>query len=93
MPIVTEKGGLELLLMAWNDYDVAVYHARWYSLLAQIFQGILLVLSVSIIVFTVLYTQRCDNEDDANFDPFANIELFDGNADLFANHCKCDNSG
>ena len=103
MPKVTEKEGLELLLMAWKDYDVAMYHARWYSLLAQIFQAILLVLSVFIIFFTVLYTQRCDNEDDANLKQLENdlkqsginmsLDLLDGNAfllDLFANVTKDD---
>ena len=48
--------------MAWKDYDVAVHHAAFYSWLARIFQAILLLLSVVIIVFTVLYTQRCDEE-------------------------------
>lgn len=68
MPKVTKKEGLELLLMAWKDYDVAVYHGAWYSWLARIFQCILLLLSVVIIVFTVLYTQRCDEDDDADID-------------------------
>ena len=65
MPKATEKEGLELLLMAWKEYDVAVYHAVWYSRLARIFQGILLLLSVVIIFFTVLYTQRCNDDEDA----------------------------
>ena len=66
MPKVTEKEGLELLLMAWKEYDVAVYHAAYYSWLARILQCILLLLGVVIIVFTVLYTQRCDDDDYAS---------------------------
>ena len=54
--------------MAWKAYDVAVYYARWYSVLAQVFQFLTLVLSVVIIVFTVLYTQRCNEGEDANID-------------------------
>ena len=50
--------------MAWKAYDVAVYHARWYSVLAQVFQLLTLVLSVVIIVFTVIYTRRCNEGDD-----------------------------
>ena len=73
MPNVTKKEGLELLLMAWKDYDVAVYHSAWYTQLARFLQCILLLLSVVIIVFTVLYTQRCD--DDADIDG-ANRTIF-----------------
>ena len=64
--------------MAWKEHDVAVYLAARYFRLAWIFQSIVLVLSVVIILFTVLYTQRCDNEDDAsNEDGDANIDVDD----------------
>ena len=85
MPKVTEKEGLELLLMAWKEYDVAVYHAAYYSWLARIFQGILLLLSVVIIVFTVLYTQRCDEEYASDYVAeilaSLNISISDANID------------
>ena len=66
--------------MAWKEYDVAVYHAGWYSWWAQVFQGAILMLGVVIIVFTILYTQRCDSEDDAsNENGDANLETMTGN--------------
>ena len=64
MPKVTEKEGLELLRMAWKEYDVAVHLGGRYFRLARVFQCILLSLGVIVIVFTVLYTQeRCEEAD------------------------------
>ena len=86
MPKVTKKEGLELLLMAWKEYDVAVYWEYWYSQLARIFQFIVLLLSVVIIVFTVLYSQSCGNEDDENLEQLGvNLEQLGINRDLLVN--------
>ena len=54
--------------MAWKEYDVAVYQAAFYSWLAHFLQCILLLLSVVIIIFTVVYTQQCEEGDDADID-------------------------
>ena len=66
LPKVTEKEGLELLRMAWKEYDVAMLLGRYYYLLARVFQLILLLLGVIVIVFTVIYSQRCSEEYDAD---------------------------
>eukprot|EP00964_Phaeocystis_antarctica_P091034 scaffold58322_cov67-Phaeocystis_antarctica.AAC.7 len=76
LPKVTEKEGLKLLQMAWKEYDVAVHHAAFYSRLAAILRACLLWFSVIIIVFTVLYTQRCAKDDDADIIDGANRTIF-----------------
>ena len=63
-PPLEKRGveGLRLLEHAWNAYDVARYHGRWYAIISQVLTFSYLTLGVFIIVFIVILTAFCGDD-------------------------------